>query len=159
MPCLSFLDHCTMLSHCIWSKTYKIGLPRWHQWQRTHLSKQEVRDTGSIPGLGRSPEGEYATCSSIHAWRIPWTEESGGLWSLGSQRVGHRLERLSTHAPPHWVLRAWTPAFSPLPAQTLWPDWPSCLPLRNQALSLSPLLAPSQPSHLSASSTSLTKLS
>ena len=24
-----------------------------------------------------------------HAWRIPWTEEPGGLWSTGSQRVGH----------------------------------------------------------------------
>ena len=30
-----------------------------------------------------------ATHSSILAWRIPWTEESGGLQSTGSQRVGH----------------------------------------------------------------------
>ena len=30
-----------------------------------------------------------ATHSSIFAWRIPWTEESGGLWSIGSQRVRH----------------------------------------------------------------------
>ena len=30
-----------------------------------------------------------ATHSSILAWRIPWTEEPGGLWSIGSQRVGH----------------------------------------------------------------------
>ena len=30
-----------------------------------------------------------ATHSSILAWRIPWTEESGGLQSMGSQRVGH----------------------------------------------------------------------
>ena len=85
-----------------------------------------------------------------------------GIWRamvLGSQRVGQGLERLSTHVPPHWVLRTWASAFSLLPAQTLWPDWPPCLPLRNLALSLSPLLAPSQPSHLSASSTSLTKLS
>ena len=28
-----------------------------------------------------------ATLSSILAWRIPWTEETGGLWSMGSQRV------------------------------------------------------------------------
>ena len=27
--------------------------------------------------------------SSILAWRIPWTEKPGGLWSLGSQIVGH----------------------------------------------------------------------
>jgi len=30
-----------------------------------------------------------ATHSSILAWRIPWTEESGGLWSMRSQRVRH----------------------------------------------------------------------
>ena len=29
------------------------------------------------------------THSSILAWRIPWTEEPGGLQSIGSQRVGH----------------------------------------------------------------------
>ena len=30
-----------------------------------------------------------ATHSIILAWRIPWTEEPGCLWSMGSQRVGH----------------------------------------------------------------------
>ena len=34
-------------------------------------------------------EEEMATRSSILAWRIPWTEEPGGLQSVGSQRVGH----------------------------------------------------------------------
>ena len=34
-------------------------------------------------------EKEMATHSSILAWRIPWTEEPGGLQSTGSQRVGH----------------------------------------------------------------------
>ena len=34
-------------------------------------------------------EKEMATHSSILAWRIPWTEEPGGLQSIGSQRVGH----------------------------------------------------------------------
>ena len=32
---------------------------------------------------------EMATHSSILAWRIPWTEEPGGLPSMGSQRLGH----------------------------------------------------------------------
>ena len=32
---------------------------------------------------------ETATHSSIHAWKIPWTEEPGGLQSMGSQRVRH----------------------------------------------------------------------
>jgi len=34
-------------------------------------------------------EQEMATHSCILAWRIPWTEEPGGLQSMGSQRVGH----------------------------------------------------------------------
>ena len=37
--------------------------------------------------------------SSILAWRIPWTEEPGGLQSIGSHRVEHDLKRLSTHVP------------------------------------------------------------
>ena len=39
---------------------------------------------------GQDPlEKEEATCSSILAWRIPWTEELGGPQSMGSQRTGH----------------------------------------------------------------------
>ena len=36
-------------------------------------------------------EKEMATHFSILAWRIPWTEEPGGVGSIGSQRVGHDL--------------------------------------------------------------------
>ena len=39
----------------------------------------DLRDTGSIPGLGRSPGERDVTHSSILAWRISWTEEVGGL--------------------------------------------------------------------------------
>ena len=42
-------------------------------------------DLGLIPGSGRSP-GEGNSNSSILAWRIPRTEEPGGLQSMGSQR-------------------------------------------------------------------------
>ena len=54
-----------------------------------------VRDVGSIPGSGRSLgqedplEKDMATHSSVLAWRIPWTEEVGGLQSMVSHRVGH----------------------------------------------------------------------
>ena len=34
-------------------------------------------------------EKKMATHSSILAWKIPWTEEPGRLYSMGSQRVGH----------------------------------------------------------------------
>ena len=36
-------------------------------------------------------EKEMATHSSILAWEIPWTDEPGGLQSVGSQRVGYSL--------------------------------------------------------------------
>ena len=39
-----------------------------------------------------------ATHSSILTWRIPWTEEPGGLWSTGSQKVGHDWSNLA-----HWA--------------------------------------------------------
>ena len=42
-------------------------------------------DPGLIPGLGRFPEKEMATHSSILVWEIPWTEEPGGLQSMGLQ--------------------------------------------------------------------------
>ena len=48
-------------------------------------------DVDSTPGSGRSPGEGNANHSSILAWEIPWTEESGGLQSMESQRVGHDL--------------------------------------------------------------------
>ena len=53
------------------------------------VSSGDVRDVGWISGSGRSLDQEMATCSSILAWKIPWTEEPGRLQSMGSQRVGH----------------------------------------------------------------------
>ena len=43
-------------------------------------------DAGLIPGLGRSPGEENG---SILAWEIPWTEEPGGVQSMGSQGIRH----------------------------------------------------------------------
>ena len=57
------------------------------------VKNQPVKEgyTGSYPGLGRSPEewNGNPTHSSILAWEIPWREDPGGLWFMGSQRVGH----------------------------------------------------------------------
>ena len=49
----------------------------------------DIRDVGLIPGPGRSTGGGHGNPSRILAWRIPWTEEPGGLQSTGSERVGH----------------------------------------------------------------------
>ena len=45
-------------------------------------------EAGLIPGSEDPLKKEMATYSSILAWEISWTEESGGLQSKGSQRVG-----------------------------------------------------------------------
>ena len=51
-----------------------------------------VGDAGSIPPSGRFPlEEEMAAHQGILAWKTPWTEETGGLQSMGSQRTGHDL--------------------------------------------------------------------
>ena len=47
-------------------------------------AKQEIQ---SHPWVGKREE--MTTHSSILAWESPWTEEPGGLYSMGSQRVGH----------------------------------------------------------------------
>ena len=44
---------------------------------------RDIRNMGSVPGLGRSSGGGIATHSSIHAWRILWTEEPGELQFMG----------------------------------------------------------------------------
>ena len=50
-------------------------------------SAGDRRDTGLIPGLGRSPGGGNGNPLTVLAWRIPWTEEPGGLQSIGLRRV------------------------------------------------------------------------
>ena len=63
------------------------GFSRWLRWYRIHLSIQETQ----VQSLGQEDllEEEMATHSGILAWIIPWTEESGGLQSIGSHRVRH----------------------------------------------------------------------
>ena len=53
-------------------------------------SNAGVQET-QVQSLGQEDplEEEMATHSSILVWRIPWTEEPGGLQSMGSQRVGY----------------------------------------------------------------------
>ena len=52
-------------------------------------SVYNVGDPGLIPGQEDPLEKEMAIHSRTIAWKIPWTEEPGGLQSMGLQRVGH----------------------------------------------------------------------
>ena len=57
---------------------------------KNHLPMQEAKEMW-IQSLGWEDflEKEEATHSNILTWKIPWTEEPGGLQTMGSQRVGH----------------------------------------------------------------------
>ena len=80
----------------------------------------DARDVGSIPGLGRAPEVGNGNPLCILAWEIPWTEESGGLQSVGLQKSRMQLStskkyELNSHAmslgrdSEGWVQRVETP--------------------------------------------------
>ena len=60
----------------------------WMAQRIKHLPAMQETQVGSL-GWEDPLEKEMATHSSVLAWRIPWTEEPGGLQSTGSQRVGY----------------------------------------------------------------------
>ena len=64
----------------VWASLVAQAVKNLRAMQETH--------TQSL-GLEDPLEKEMATHSSILAWKIPWTEEPGGLQSIGLQRVGH----------------------------------------------------------------------
>ena len=67
-------------------RIYLMGLPRWlNVKESTYKKGTWVQSLDQEDPL----EKEMATHSSTLAWKIPWTEDRGGLQSTGSQRVGH----------------------------------------------------------------------
>ena len=64
-------------------RLYSIGFPGGSDSKEFTCNP---RDLGLIPGWEDPLEKGMASHSSILAWRIPWTEEAGGLQSMGSQR-------------------------------------------------------------------------
>ena len=70
----------------VWNILGEMGFPGGSDGK---ASACNAGDPGSAPGWEDLLEEGQATHSSILAWKIPWTEEPGGLWSLGLQRVRH----------------------------------------------------------------------
>ena len=62
-------------------------LAQWFKKKKIHLPMQETQVR--FLGWKDLPEEEMATHSSILAWEIPWTEEPGGIQSMGLQRIKH----------------------------------------------------------------------
>ena len=100
----------------------------------------DIRDVGSIPGLGRFPGGGHGN-SSILAWRIPWTEEPGRLWSIGSQRARHDWSDFACTGNRGWVNSSRRvklqkiPTLLVLPPSLLLGQWSFSI---NAALSINP---------------------
>ena len=70
---------------------YPYKLPSWVSLVAQSVKNLPAVQETWVQSLGwEDPlEKEMATHSSILAWKIPWTEEPGGLLSMGSQRIGH----------------------------------------------------------------------
>ena len=73
-----------------------------HVVQGKESTLQQARDSGdvvSIPGLGRSPGGGHGIpLPGFLPWRIPWTEEPGGLQSTGLAKNQTRLSDQAQHS-------------------------------------------------------------
>ena len=78
----------TVITNAIYSAYY--GASPGGSVVRNPPAMQELQET-RVQSLGRedSLEEGMATHCRVPAWRIPWTEEPGGLQSMGPQRVGH----------------------------------------------------------------------
>ena len=92
----------SLLNMCVYICIYIyvcvcMGFPGGASGKKHTCNEGDIRDSSSIPGLGRLPGEGNATHSSIPAWRIPWTEEPGGLQSMGLQIVGQDLATEETY--------------------------------------------------------------
>ena len=82
----------------LWKDGFQLELNRLPQWLSSTESARSadvVRVVGSIPRLGRSPREGNSNPLHILAWKIPLTEETGGLHSKGSHKELDTTERLN----------------------------------------------------------------
>ena len=83
--------------------SHSILLPRWHSGKESACwCGRSKRTQVQSLGLEGHLERETAIHSSILAWKIPWTEEPGGLQSMESQRAGH--DRVTEHTHTHHTI-------------------------------------------------------
>ena len=121
-------------------KKWVLNLWGWRVWSKFNGTSQVVqliqnlpanegdaKDDGSIPGSGRSLEQKMAAQASILAWKIPWTEEPGGLQSMGAQRVRHKWAHTQQQTCETWTCGDLCPrAFDEIKwklAQSQWNSW------------------------------------
>ena len=73
------------------------GLPLWFRGKESRGNTGTAGDSDSLGWEDALNEG-LATLSSILAWEIPWTEDTGGLQYMGCKRVGHNLATKTTNS-------------------------------------------------------------
>ena len=83
-----------------------MGFPGGAGVMNLPVNAGDARGSGSILGREDCLEKEMATRSSNVSWRIPWTEEPGGLQYMGSQRGRH--DRAHTRLINNAVSFRWT---------------------------------------------------
>ena len=72
-----------------WGLRMNLGFPSGSVVKNPPANAGDVRDKGSIPGLGRSPGGWHDNPLQYSCLGNPMTEETAGLQNTGSQRVRH----------------------------------------------------------------------
>ena len=84
-----------------WNPFINAGL--WKRFPGSLAVKESTCNAGDTGLISEDPlEKEMATCSSVLAWEIPWTEELGGPQSMGSQKSRTRLSDQTTTKSLHW---------------------------------------------------------
>ena len=74
-----------------------MGFPGGSVVKNPPANAGDIRDMGLIPGLGRSPGGGHGNPLQCSCWRIPWTEEPGGLQSMELQSWTQLITQTHTH--------------------------------------------------------------
>ena len=85
MPVCMFIPACQLTQTCLEVRAFQVALVV----KIPPAFAGGVRDAGSIPGLERAPGGGHCNPLQCSCLEIPWTEEPGGLQSMGLQRVGY----------------------------------------------------------------------
>ena len=84
-----------------------LGFPGGSDGKESTCNARDAGDVGSIPGgdtgdVGKIPWRRAWHCTTVFLpGESPWTEEPGGLQSVGSQRVGHNQGCMRTHTHTH----------------------------------------------------------
>ena len=86
-----FLWHSLIAIVTSYYNYFSVYFPYWivDKQQGLRGGSWNAGDGGLILDSSRPPKKDMTTHSSILVWWIPWAEELGRLWSVGSQRVGH----------------------------------------------------------------------